>query len=256
MKIYHYTNIEALAMILSNKTFRFGRLDTVDDPDEFSYKNTFGINPAQYIYVACWSNNPNESIPQWKIYGNNQKGVRIALDSHMFPIFHKEIVKGKIVPFLLDDEFYMDKEYIASLPYLHIHTEHEFFKAVCCVDDPKKEMKDEYIKVDKKIGTDLGKLGICKNHDWHFLNEHRFRICVVPRKKYTDRVTPFDVAFRDNTPYKEKYVDLPIIEEVFNEMEITLGPKVGLDGEVIVKALMNKFLGREDCRYSVFKGLV
>ena len=91
MKIYHYTSIEALAMILSNKTFRFGRLDTVDDPDEFSYKNTYGINPAQYIYVSCWSNNPNESIPQWKIYGNNQKGVRIALDNEMFPISYVQI---------------------------------------------------------------------------------------------------------------------------------------------------------------------
>lgn len=256
MKIYHYTSIEALAMILSNKTFRFGRLDTVDDPDEFSYKNTYGINPAQYIYVSCWSNNPNESIPQWKIYGNNQKGVRIALDNEMFPISYEQIEKGRIAPYLLNDSFFADKDYMASLPYVHNHTEHEFFKAVSCVDDPKAEMEGEYIKVDKKTGTDLGKIGVCKNHDWHFLNEHRFRICVVPKKKYTDRVTPFDVAFRDNIPYKEKYVDLPILESVFDKMEVTLGPKVGADGEVIVKALMSKFLGREDCKYSVFKGLV
>jgi len=32
--------VEALAMILSNKMFRFCRLDTVEDPDEYSYKNT------------------------------------------------------------------------------------------------------------------------------------------------------------------------------------------------------------------------
>jgi hypothetical protein len=38
--------VEALAMILSNKIFRFSRLDTVDDPDEYSYKNTYGISPA------------------------------------------------------------------------------------------------------------------------------------------------------------------------------------------------------------------
>ena len=256
MKIYHYTSIEALAMILSNKTFRFGRLDTVDDPDEYSYKNTYGINPAQYIYVSCWSNNPNESIPQWKIYGNNQKGVRIVLDHEMFPIDYKEIEKGRIVPFLLSKAFFADKDYMASLPYVHNYTGQEFFKAVRCVDNPKAEMEEEYIKIDKKIGIDIGEIGVCKNQDWLFLNEHRFRICVAPKKKYIDRVTPFEVAFRDNTPYKEKYVDLPILEEVFNEMEITLGPKVGADGEFIVKALMSKFLGREDCKYSVFKGLV
>lgn len=145
---------------------------------------------------------------------------------------------------------------MASLPYVYEHTQHEFFKAVECVENPKEEMKDEYIKVGNKTGTSFGKIGICKSHDWHFLNEHRFRICVAPKKKYKDRVIPFEVAFRDNTPYKEKFVDLPILDDVFSQMEITLGPKVGSDGEVIVKALMNKYLKREDCKYSVFKGLV
>jgi hypothetical protein len=256
MRIFHYTSIEALAMILSNRTIRFSRLDTVDDPDEYSYRNTYGINPAQFIYVSCWSNNPNESIPQWKIYGNNQRGVRISLDHEMFHISYEDIDKGRIVPFLLDKQFNFDKDYIASLPYVNDHTEHEFFKAISCVANPKSEMEGEYIKIDRKTGTDLGKIGVCKSHDWHFLNEHRFRICVVPKKRYTDRVTPFDIAFRDNTPYKEKYVDLPVIDTVLENIEITLGPEVGVDGEVIVKALMKKYLGREDCRYSVFKGLL
>ena len=34
MKIYHYTNIEALALILKNQTIRFNRLDKVDDIEE------------------------------------------------------------------------------------------------------------------------------------------------------------------------------------------------------------------------------
>lgn len=83
-------------MILSKKTFRFSRLDTVDDPDEFSYSKAYDINYTNYIYVACWSNNSNESIPQWKIYGNNQKGVRIALDHDMFLITYTEIEKVKL----------------------------------------------------------------------------------------------------------------------------------------------------------------
>ena len=32
--IYHYTNIEILALILKNRTLRFNRLDKVDDPEE------------------------------------------------------------------------------------------------------------------------------------------------------------------------------------------------------------------------------
>lgn len=57
-------------------------------------------------------------------------------------------------------------------------------------------------------------------------------------------------------PYKEKFVDLLINKNVYNEMAITLGPKVGSDGEIIVKALMSKYLGREDCKHSVFKDVV
>lgn len=34
MRIYHYTNIETLALVLKNKTIRFNRLDRVDDLEE------------------------------------------------------------------------------------------------------------------------------------------------------------------------------------------------------------------------------
>lgn len=33
-KIYHYTSIENLALILKNKSIRFNRLDHVDDKEE------------------------------------------------------------------------------------------------------------------------------------------------------------------------------------------------------------------------------
>ncbi len=34
MKVYHYTSIETLALILKNKSIRFNRLDCVDDLEE------------------------------------------------------------------------------------------------------------------------------------------------------------------------------------------------------------------------------
>lgn len=34
MRIYHYTNIDTLALILKNRTIRFNRLDNVDDLEE------------------------------------------------------------------------------------------------------------------------------------------------------------------------------------------------------------------------------
>lgn len=66
MKLYHYTSIETLALILKHKTIRFSRLDRVDDPDEYSFKED-GITPAHYCYVSCWTKNDNENLPQWYI---------------------------------------------------------------------------------------------------------------------------------------------------------------------------------------------
>lgn len=54
MKLYHYTSIETLALIL--KTIRFSRLDRVDDPDEYAFSGD-GVTPAHYCFVSCWTKN-------------------------------------------------------------------------------------------------------------------------------------------------------------------------------------------------------
>lgn len=99
MKIHHYTSIETLELILQNRTIRFNRTDRVDDP----YENDIRINDidiAKYLFVSCWTLEDCESIPQWSMYGNNSKGVRITLNSeHLFNDFFSSMrVK-------LDDNF-------------------------------------------------------------------------------------------------------------------------------------------------------
>lgn len=43
MRIYQYTNIEALAYILKNRTIRFNRLDRVDDVEKGNAESK-GVN--------------------------------------------------------------------------------------------------------------------------------------------------------------------------------------------------------------------
>ena len=87
MKIYHYTSIETLELILKNRTIRFNRSDKVDDPDEIELEVN-GLPFAKYLLVSCWSIEEEESIPQWSIYAGKSKGVRITLDSeHIFQDF-------------------------------------------------------------------------------------------------------------------------------------------------------------------------
>lgn len=48
-KIFHYTTIENLALILKNRNIRFNRLDHVDDREEAKIKSS-GKNLSQYFF--------------------------------------------------------------------------------------------------------------------------------------------------------------------------------------------------------------
>lgn len=84
MKVYHYTSIETLALILKNKSIRFNRLDCVDDLEESIYgSGEQNVNLAKYTFVSCWTRDNVENLALWKMYTNN-KGVRIGLDENPF----------------------------------------------------------------------------------------------------------------------------------------------------------------------------
>ena len=61
MRIYHYTNLEALALILKNRTIRFNRLDQVDDLEEGNAES-LGVRFCKYVFVSCWTETSDESF--------------------------------------------------------------------------------------------------------------------------------------------------------------------------------------------------
>ena len=83
MKLYHYTSIETLALILKNGTIKFNRLDTVDDLEEAGYTSD-GMQLGKYMFVSCWTKSSEENIALWSMYADKGKGIRIELDEDMF----------------------------------------------------------------------------------------------------------------------------------------------------------------------------
>ena len=79
MKIFHYTSIETLALILKHRTLRFNNVSNVNDPDECQTADFGSMQP--YCFVSCWTKNKKESIPFWKIYAENGKGIRLESDT-------------------------------------------------------------------------------------------------------------------------------------------------------------------------------
>ena len=81
-RIYHYTSIDSLALILRTRKLRLSRLDGVDDATEAP--QTGDIAFSKYFFVSCWTADSSESIPQWHMYTRNMSGVRIELPAYPF----------------------------------------------------------------------------------------------------------------------------------------------------------------------------
>lgn len=83
--LYHYTNIETLALILKNRTIRFNSLDKMDDLQE---QQTADINNiGQFCYISSWTDDSAESIPMWNMYASLNQGVRIKLRKNPFKTY-------------------------------------------------------------------------------------------------------------------------------------------------------------------------
>lgn len=83
--IHHYTTVNTLALILRYQTLRFTRLDQFDDVTEGRSIGHFPLGAR--TFASCWSAAQQESIPQWAMYGDSMKGVRISLRPDPF-IWH------------------------------------------------------------------------------------------------------------------------------------------------------------------------
>lgn len=71
-RLYHYTTVESLALILKNRTLRLNPLDKMDDLQEAQSQSR--QNYGQFIYVSSWTDMKEESIPMWKMYSSMTSG--------------------------------------------------------------------------------------------------------------------------------------------------------------------------------------
>ncbi len=93
--IYHYTTDEILALILQNKTIRFNSLNNVDDMLDGSHND---IKDARdYLFVSCWSEDNDESIPLWKMYSDDMAGIRIGINKELIKPSYKFICNEKSI---------------------------------------------------------------------------------------------------------------------------------------------------------------
>lgn len=238
--IYHYTSIETLACILKSGKVRFNRLDNVNDPQETKeYQDSIF---AKAYYVSCWSNNPEESIPLWKLYGGNLKGVRIGIPRKCSPSY---LFRGYETTQILDNKIPITDIGIPELQKLDI----EYLKE----EDRRETVGDFNFSsgCGKKYKTfsansDLPKY---KHPHWAFEKEIRFLFSAIGTGVNKELI-------EEVIGHLPAYFDLSLQANFFSQIEITYGPHCN-DGEIIcLETLLEHFIPKFDFNIQLKKSII
>jgi len=117
VKIYHYTSLENLVLILKNKTIRFNRLDRMDDNCERNFY-CLGLNWSPYTYVSCWTESEEENIPLWHMYAKGGIGIRIGLDKECID-WEKVLIKCFLRTEQMSEPPTMDRNRMVCMCCIH-----------------------------------------------------------------------------------------------------------------------------------------
>ena len=257
MRIYHYTNIETLALILKNCTIRFNRLDKVDDIEEGNIKSN-GINLSFYTFVSCWTKSSEENIPLWKLYGGDKNGIRISMDHQMF---NEEFFLNKLKVFAVLYQFFngniyedISKESFFIYPFLNSNND-IFFRDVIYVDDPLS-FTDYLISDFADIFCfKLNPIGTYKHKRWEFQQESRYVLNCVPinllqgltnKNLNTEIIT----SYKNNKLPEKEFIDMPLKKTAFDSLEITLHPSATETQKIIVNALLQQYAPKANLKKS------
>lgn len=270
MKIYHYTSIETLALILKSKSIRFNRLDNVDDLEESMYgSGPKNQNLSKYIFVSCWTKSEEENLALWKMYAG-YNGIRIGLDENLF-------VSYPNTPFDTIESFYKDIFHFGSDYCAAQQNNLTKLEEVKYIDSPRFAVNDLVSISGNTLSIKTSNWGLVKSKEWAIQQESRFRIQTLPLnyayvKSYSaeilntmDRmvltkaiieVIPAIVRSIEED-YKPQTSELfmPIKDDALNNMEIMMGPQTSDAQRLIVEALVQD-LSNITLTDSKFKGKV
>lgn len=235
MKIFHYTTIEKLALILSNRTLRFNNAGNVNDPEECVTEDFGSFQP--YCFLSCWTQSEQEFIPFWNIYADRGRGVRLEIDTQYikFDGIDKSGYLFYIVQNVLKTK---QNSYFINL-WQDTESTNPYFKTNYS-DEKKIFLKDCSTEFTTQWIHDFESALNTKKTCWSFENEVRFIMlgCECENAKNWQHV--FNKIL-EKPLFSEKYVDLLLKQDFFDNLKIKLGPRVTESDKIIVNALINEF---------------
>lgn len=273
--IHHYTDINKLALILKNKCIRFNRLDRVDDMSEAQATNKFNL--AQYLFVSCWTDDAEESIPLWHMYSKNMTGVRISLPKE--DIFNYQPLRApqnwnitqqgilySPIPFnkMFTDDYFITPNFLDKKQFErkveYVDNVADYYKDAVTIntkDDGKTELKINSV-------FDLAKY---KRKVWGFQSELRFLLFIlpsipIPEKGMSDPVYlerfPNHIinCLINNIPPKINFFDVEINPNVLDNITITMGPYTEESDRILVDSMLKMYTKNGSCKESNLRGTI
>ena len=240
MKIYHYTSIETLALILKNRTLRFNNVSNVDDPDECQTEDFAPLQP--YCFISCWTKEHEDSIPLWKIYANDGRGVRLESDTNYIQFRNGEIeirdlhfvVKNVKLRENSSTSYFINlwQNGISVNPFFETNysDKKRIFEKDCSTQDIQQWEYD----IESAFNT--------KKTCWAFENEIRF--ILLGCKCEDSGIVNWQKIFSNiiaKKEFSEEYVDLILEQDFFDNLKITCGPRTTEAEKIIIQSLVNTY---------------
>ena len=268
--LYHYTNIETLALILKNRTIRFNSLDKMDDLQE---QETADIkNIGQFFYISSWTEDDTESIPMWNMYASLNLGIRIKMRKNPFKIYENTAANLAPVLHASITDTSGGKPLCSIIPLAEMFAK-GFIAPQAMSNDllRKVEYTDDQDKLYPRMLTEngdhftiaMGELGRYKNLHWSFQSEWRYILNILP----IDLNQPVESSMNDFKIIANKmrwgtatqpfpYYDMVIADDAFADMEITLSPRISAGSRIIVQDLVEKYNPSAMLQESSLLGLI
>lgn len=239
-----------------------------------------GVPLGKYTYVSCWTEENKENIPLWNMYAGKETGVRISLPQDMFKDYSfidgfsgmnvSEIlraidpVNAPIMLWKIPGSEYKGKNYLI-IP-VESDKPATFYRRIVYVDDVLSLTKELALMVDKEEDSyynfDLGNVGVLKHKRWAFQKESRFILRIIPTDGEISLYKPKELVEKlkealdtEMEPHFNSY-DLPLKDDIFDHMIVTLSPSITEGKRLIVKALLNQYAPKAKLMESSLKNFV
>ncbi|SCC46541.1 hypothetical protein [Bacillus wiedmannii] len=250
--LYHYTNLETLKLILENKTFRLSSLSRMDDLEEGETEDFQKL--GRFTYISSWTDNPYESLALWS-YSKGNDGVRVKMRKDIFKteyINENSIIDG--IGISIEENF--------NIGLLDLMKN----KNVSFVPPRAELIRVTYTNLERLLRPTVFKkcqcgqgivqtenLGIFKRAGWQEQREWRYRLSSLPFNmiELAHEHNNFDFHL-EKLRHREDlgFIDLPLKDDVFDDMEVLCSPLMGEESKLEVKRVLEYYASNASIKCS------